>query len=165
MTEGQTDIGYDTGKKLWFLAFRTKNRWDLGMQFVQNANIKLKKVMADTVCWFDSQNQEVSHGRLRFYDDNDVSSHGLPIPEEVNISGKSEKLTFSKVVAKEITIKYVINGMMWEIDADGTKYLTRDLKGCMDCTFTSEPVRMKMHNTVFLHSTLVSIFGSNLSVS
>lgn len=161
---GQIDIGFDVTEKKWFVAFRTKNRWDKGVQYVENGNIILHNVNIDTYSYADQQNDKTSHGRFRFYSDNDVAAKGMPIPESIDIRGPKQSLEFTKVVGVDVMVKYILDGMMWEIQCDGKSYFTRDIKGCVSGTFSENPIRFKTDNVTFLHSELVTLFGTNLEI-
>jgi len=65
---GQFDLGFDTGKRLWFIQGAGPTRHMLSTIFVKDSNIDLDHVMIDCYAWAEPTNYKASHGRMRFYD-------------------------------------------------------------------------------------------------
>ncbi len=187
--KGQTDVGFNTARQCWFLEYMTPTRVFVGMDMCNpGPRIKLKKVPIDTYSWKHESNEQITHGRIRFYDGNEVDvRRSSVLADSITISGKKEETTFYKVAAKEISVKYNLPRMTWTIKADGTEYETNHIVGIVDFEMNAptiediveakkqgqeamakqrQKLRAEASNQVFLFSPMITIWGpTNLKTS
>src|SRR5262245_44698254 len=70
----QTDLGFNTVIRMWFVQFMDELRWILGSMHARG-EVRLKNVVFDGFTWPDP-NTRTSHGRFRFYEENKVHIDG-----------------------------------------------------------------------------------------
>ena len=133
------------------------------MIFVKNANVNLENVMCDGYGWGDVRTPEISHMRLRFYGGNKIEAHGEEsILDEINVKGPPNKFYFQEMFGNTVLIKAILPSMEWEIDVDGNKYITKDIKGYLTGTLMKNKLRFVLKNTRLLYSNLVTLVNPEL---
>ena len=161
----QFDLGFDTGKKLWFIEASGPTRWKDSTLYVKDANINLDHVMCDGYGWGDPRSPDISHMRLRFYGGNKIESHGEEsVLEEANITGPQNKFNFIEMKGNLVLIKAILPSMEWEIDVDGNKFITKDIKGPLSGTIMKNRLRFVLKNVRLLYSNLVTLIDPELNV-
>ena len=161
----QFDLGFDTGKKLWFIQGFNPTRWGNGMIQVRDANIELKNVLCDTYSYPDPRTDTISHGRIRFYGGNKIETIGdESVFNSVKITGSDNKFNFIEIQGKKVLLKYNLPSMDWEIDIDGTKLITKDIKGPFTGTLLKDKLRFVLKDVKILYSNLVTLIDPELEV-
>ncbi len=162
----QVDIGFDTRNYLWFLNFWSNTRWMRGSVYVHDGKIILDKVMLDTYAWNDITNDKTSHGRFRFYDNVkiDMPISEPPLCDYIKLTGKSDKLAFTKYEVKEAILKYKRATMEWEIKIGDTKLYTKDIKGMISGRIDDKPRLFIATDVTILHSWLVTLINCPLEI-
>jgi len=149
----QADIGFATDVRRWFITFFSTTRWIINT-FQVYKKLSLKNVTIDTYAWADTDKEDLSHGRFRFFGDTDIEiitdSNDI---SEVHLSSESN-VKFIKMNG-DLEIKYNIKSMDWTITIDGNGFVTKDIKGKLTGSMTVDPVR-------FIGSKKVNIYYSNL---
>lgn len=168
MDASHTDIGFETNKKQWFAEFKDKMRWISGYSMIKyEGTLFLKDVLFDTYQWNDPVNHDNSHGRMRVFGKPTRTSKGNEdVLDELIFIGTGDNTTikFEEVKADNIEIKYNLKDMTWTILADGRTFVTKDITGIISGNFTTNPIRFKSINCVFLHSWLITLFNLNLII-
>jgi len=161
----QFDIGFDTGKKLWFVQGCGATRHILSTMFVRDSNITLKNVMCDTYAWPEPNAEHISHGRLRFYGGNKIAAKGdEAVLSEITVNGNGDKWHFIELHGKNVIIKYNLPSMDWELDIDGTKLISKDIKGLLTGTIQKDKLRFELHDVHILYSNIVSLIDPELKI-
>jgi hypothetical protein len=161
---GQTDIGFETGKKLWYIESHTNNRQFLGVQLVKDSNIVLDKVIVDTYAWKHEKYQNASQGRLRFFDDRCTIEKSGSIADSVLVEGDSDFL-FAQLPHGDIELRFNLEDMDWTIAIDGQDYITRNIVGKVSGGLLKERKRFVMRSPrVVLYSKEVTLIEPNLGV-
>lgn len=163
--KGKFEIGFEVGLKKWFVQSWSKNRWNRGQIIVKDSCIKLDNVICDTYSWADSHNELLSHGRLRFYEGNDITiKQNEAIANSIHVEGK-DKLNFTKYHSKKALLKYNISSMSWTLILDDGKELeTCDIKGIINVEVTDEPIRAVLFDVEILYSWFVTLINCNLDI-
>jgi hypothetical protein len=161
----QTDIGFETVRKLWYIKSWTNNRQFLGVQMVRNSNIRLKNVIADTYAWAHEKYADASNGRLRFFDDPVTIVKTGAVADSIVVEGDSD-FVFTKLPAGDVEVKFNLLDMDWTITINGTDYVTRNFVGKMTGRMLNERKRfvIELPSSV-LHSKEVTIIDSNLGIA
>jgi hypothetical protein len=161
---GQTDIGFETGKKLWYIESFTDNRQFLGVQLVKDSNIRLDNVVVDTYAWKHEKYANASQGRLRFFDDRcTIAKHGS-IADSILVEGDSEFL-FTKLPHGDIEVKFNLEDMDWTITIEGVDYVTRNFVGRVNGRLLNERKRFVVTQPEsVLYSKDVTLINSNLRI-
>lgn len=165
----QTDIGFDTGKLLWFIMSFTDNRIFLGQQLVKDGNIKLDRVLCDSYAWGPNVNggesPTISHGRLRFSEGKVDIERSDAIAESIKITGMADKLQFMEFNPSIIRVQYNIPSMDWTLEMDGNKYVTMNLVGVLSGDLAKEKKRFVIEKPQsVLYSNAITIINSNLEI-
>jgi len=155
----QHDIGFNTGIMKWFVTSFSGNRSViLGQNHVDNSNIKLKDVMCNTYHWGDQQNQEISHGRLTFYDGNQINIKATGnLADSYNVTGSDRHFKFAKFKNKASILKYDLPNAVWHLMIDGNDFVTRNIVGIISGVpekkhiwFDVEPSDIYFNSTITL---------------
>ena len=159
----QFDLGFDTGKKLWFIEASGPTRWKNSTFYVKNANINFENVMCDGYGWGDPRSPDISHMRFRFYGGNKIETHGdESVLDELSVKGAPNKFYFQEMFGNLVLIKAVLPSMEWEIDIDGNKYITKDIKGPLTGTLMKNKLRFILKDVRLLYSNLVTLINPEL---
>src|SRR5262249_31145870 len=108
---GQTDIGFNTVIRMWFLQFMDELRWILGSIHARN-EVRLKNVVIDGFTWPDA-NARTSHGRFRFYEENKVHMEVQgTFAESIAVVGPDAKdVQFVEFKRVDAVVKYNLKTM------------------------------------------------------
>lgn len=161
----QTDIGFETVKKLWYIKSWTNNRQFLGVQMVYDANIQLRDVVADTYAWDHPKYENASNGRLRFFDDKvSIEKHGS-VADSILVEGNRD-FSFIELPLAEIELQFNLPDMDWILTIEGKSYITRNLVGRMTGKLIVTRKRFVIERpTSLLYSPDVTLINSNLGVA
>jgi hypothetical protein len=160
----QTDIGFDTGKELWYIRSLTDNRQFLGAQMVKNANIKLVDVIVDTYAWAHEKYANASQGRLRFFDDKCIIEKHGAIADSILVEGDSE-FAFVQLPFGDIEVKFNLPTMDWTITIHGQDYITRNFAGKVTGGLLTERKRFVIeHPRTVMYSKDITLINSNLGI-
>lgn len=165
----QTDIGFDTVKKLWFIQSFTDNRQFLGLQLIQDANLKLDKVLCDSYAWGANaqagESVTMSHGRLRFSEGKIDIDRTDAIAKAVTIKGENPVIQFMEMTPKKIIIQFNLPSMDWTLEMDGNKYITMNLVGILTGGLMKDKLRFIIESPKsVLYSNAITIINSNLQI-
>lgn len=165
----QTDIGFDTTKKLWFLQSFTDNRQFLGLQLVKDSNMTLDKVLCDTYAWpanpQTGESPTISHGRFRFSEGDIDIKRNDAIAQSIKITGLNPILQFMEFTPKKIIVQYNLPSMDWTLEMDGNKFVTMNLVGILTGTLMKEKLRFVIEEPdSVLYSNAITIINSNLKI-
>jgi hypothetical protein len=161
----QTDIGFETGKKLWYIESFTNTRQFLGVQLVEDSNIVLDNVDIDTYSWAHDKYSNASNGRLRFYDDTCTITKRGAIADSVYIKGSEDNFNFNKLPKGDIEVKYNLETFDWTLTIDGMDYITRNFNGKISGKLLKERKRFVISNPEsVLYSKGVTLIDSNLEI-
>lgn len=165
----QTDIGFDTGKKLWFIQSWTDNRIFLGLQLVKDSNIKLNNVLCDTYAWAPNtqagESATTSHGRFRFSEGDIEIKRDDAIAQSIKIKGLNDTLQLIEFNPNKIIVQYNLPSMDWTLDMDGNRFITMNLVGVLTGSLLKEKLRFVIENPKsVLYSSAITIINSNLMV-
>lgn len=161
----QTDIGFATDRKLWYVKSWTNNRQFLGVQMVKNSNITLKNVIADTYAWAHEKYADASNGRLRFFDDPVTIEKKGAIADSIVVEGDSD-FVFIQLPHGDIEVKFNLSDMDWTITIDGVDYVTRNFVGKMTGGMLNERKRFVISQPEsVLYSSDVTLINSNLGIA
>tara|TARA_R110000803_G_scaffold38624_1_gene83552 strand:- start:102 stop:596 length:495 start_codon:yes stop_codon:yes gene_type:complete len=153
----QADIGFDTRVKKWFIQFLGNTRWFLNIHVISK-NLELDNVIIDTYCWADTGDEQLTHGRFRFYENDtkikgNITSNNI---DDVFISSK-DKVKLIKFIGIP-TIWYNIKKMTWTIKIGKHELITRDIKGSLTGNISTEPrCFIGTKKVIIYHSELVSL--------
>jgi hypothetical protein len=160
----QTDIGFETARKLWYIESLTDNRQFLGVQLVKDSNIQLDNVIVDTYAWKHEKYSNASNGRLRFFDDPVTIVKTGAIADSIVVEGDSD-FVFTKLPAGDVEVKFNLESMDWTITIDGEDYVTRNFAGKISGGLINDRKRfvIKQPESV-LHSMEMTLINSNLEI-
>ena len=164
MDYNSCDVGFATDKRRWFVTFFSKTRWIRGAYEVAQ-KISLKNTTIDTYAWADQQNENLSHGRFRFYNVNtQIKGTVNGDVENIEVSGSNPKLKFRHLKGIP-TIWYSVKDMEWIIAINGEKLFTRDFKGNISGEFTKDPIRFVGNEEIdiYYHYT-ITLLDADLSI-
>lgn len=130
---------------------------------IKDNKLSLKDVLCDTYAFPD--NADVSHGRLRFYDGNQIETKGdSGYFGETNVTGSSpDPITFMEMQG-DFELKYNVKSMDWTISMKDSNYITRNVIGKLTGQFDDLPIRFKMKNARILYSTMITLINVNLEI-
>jgi hypothetical protein len=161
---GQTDIGFETGKKLWYIESFTNNRQFLGVQLVNDSNIKLNDVIVDTYAWKHEKYANASQGRLRFFDDRCTIEKQGSIADSILVEGDSD-FVFTQLPHGDIEVKFNLADMDWTITIDGVDYVTQNFAGKVTGGLLNDRKRFVIEQPrTVMYSKQITIINSNLGV-
>jgi len=165
----QTDIGYDTKKKKWYIESYTPNREFLGVQLVHDSNIKLESVIGDTYAWNPSPNEhtERSQGRMRFFDQDKCEIHKSgAVADSIKITGQYQ-LKFQEIKTEnDVAVFYNIPTMDWTLVIDGGKYVTQNMVFELTGELSEQRKNFIIKNPKsILYSPILTLLNSNLEVT
>ncbi len=156
---GQTDIGFNTGLKKWFIQGMNDSRHVLGQVHLKDSNITLKNVVCDTYAWADQQQDGLTHGRLRYYDGTKQEIQGTSaLAESVKIEGDMQPFKFVKLHGKAI-LKYNIQNLSWSLIIDGNEYITKNIVGKISGTTQKDKIRFLIDESDFLFNTYITLIN------
>ena len=159
----QTDIGFNTIIKMWFLQFMDELRWILGSMHVRQ-EVRLKNVVIDGFTWPDP-NARTSHGRFRFYEENKVHIKGQgTFADSIDVIGPDGgDVPFVEFQGVEAVVKYNLKTMDWTIIINGQRYVTRNLVGKITTRLLSkEPIVAVLERSNVLYSPIVTLVNCGL---
>jgi hypothetical protein len=159
----QTDIGFNTVVKMWFVQFMDELRWVLGSMHVRN-EVRLKNVVVDGFTWPDP-NARTSHGRFRFYDENRVATEGHgTFADSIAVTGPSpDAVSFVEFRNVEPIVKYNVKSMDWTIQIGDQKYVSKNLVGKISTrSMSKEPIVAVLEPCDVLHSSIVTLINCDL---
>jgi len=163
----QTDIGFDTQKKLWYIESQTDNRQNLGAQLVLDANINLQNVIVDTYAWKHDRELTSSHGRVRFFDNDQCTiNKKSAVADSIDIKGESSNFDFHNFgVGQDVILKFNLPTMDWTITIAGNDYITKNIAGNVNAKIRKDKLRfiIKRPKSV-LYSQVITIINSNLEI-
>jgi hypothetical protein len=159
----QTDVGFNTVIKMWFLQFMDELRWILGSMHVKN-ELRLKDVVIDGFTWPDS-NTRGSHGRFRFFEENKVAieGHGT-FADHIDVTGpSSEAIPFTEFKNVEPVVKYNLKTMDWTIIIGGQRYVSKNIVGKITTrSLSKEPIVAILEPCHILYSEIVTLINCGL---
>ena len=159
----QTDIGFNTVVKMWFVQFMDELRWVLGSMHVRN-EVRLKNVVVDGFTWPDP-NTRMSHGRFRFYDENKVASEGHgTFADSIEVTGPSrDAVSFLELRNVEPTVKYNVKTMDWTLLIGDQRYVSKNIVGKISTkTMSKEPIVAVLEPCDILYSSIVTLVNCDL---
>jgi len=159
----QTDIGFNTVVKMWFVQFMDELRWILGSMHVRN-EVRLRNVVVDGFTWPDP-NARTSHGRFRFYEENKVSSEGHgTFADAIDITGPDRAaVPFVEFRNVAPIVKYNIKTMDWTIVIDGQPYVSKNIVGKITTrSMSKEPIVAELEPSDVLYSHIVTLINCGL---
>jgi hypothetical protein len=161
----QTDIGFETAKKLWYIKSFTNNRQFLGVQLVYDSNIKLDNVKIDTYAWAHEKYPEASNGRLRFFDDKvSIEKHGS-VADSILVEGETD-FTFTALPLAEIELQFNLPEMDWILTIGDKSVITRNLVGRLTGRLINDRKRFIIKQPEsLLYSPEVTLINSNLRIA
>jgi len=130
----------------------------IGMNTINESNLKLENVMCNTYHWGDQQNPAISHGRLTFFDGNqhDIKQTGNLV-DSYNVKGLEKHFKFAIFKNKAAVIKYDLQNAVWFIKIDGNDYVTKNIVGIISGVteknhvwFDIEPSNIYFNSTITL---------------
>lgn len=160
---GQTDVGFNTIIKMWFLQFMDELRWILGSLHVRR-ELRLKNVIVDGFTWPDL-NARTSHGRFRFYEENKVVTEGHgTFADTIDVTGpEGDAIPFREFRNVEVTVKYNLKTMDWSIMIGDEVFASKNLVGKITSkSFSKEPIICVLEPCDVLHSHIVTLINCGL---
>jgi len=160
----QTDIGFDTGRKLWYIESSTDNRQFMGVQLVHDSNIKLDNVIIDSYAWRHEKYPDASQGRIRFFDDTcTISKHGS-VADSILVEGDKD-YTLKKLPEGNVYIRFNLPTMDWTLKVQDKEYVTRNFSGKIDGELLKNTKRFMIFNPKsVLYSKEITLINSNLEI-
>jgi hypothetical protein len=164
----QTDIGYDTKKKLWYIESYTPNREFLGVQLVHDANLKLENVIGDTYAWNPNPNEatKISQGRLRFFDQDKCEIHKRgAVADSIKVTGQY-KLNFQEVKTEgDVAVFFNLESMNWSLMIGDGRYTTQNMVFEMTGELSEQRKNFIIKNPKsILYSPILTLVNSNLEI-
>jgi hypothetical protein len=159
----QTDVGFNTIIKMWFLQFMDELRWILGSMHVSK-ELRLKNVIVDGFTWPD-QNARTSHGRFRFYEENKVvmEGHGT-FADNIDVIGpEAGDIQFVEFKNVEPVVKYNLKTMDWSIFIGSQRYVSKNIVGKISTKqLSKEPIVAALEPCHILYSGIVTLINCGL---
>jgi hypothetical protein len=159
----QTDVGFNTIIRMWFLQFMDELRWILGSMHCRN-ELQLKNVVVDGFTWPD-QNARTSHGRFRFYEENKVNieGHGTHA-DRIDVTGpNAEPIPFTEFKDVEPVVKYNLKTMDWSIIIGNQRYTSKNIVGKITTrSMSKEPIVAILEPCTILYSEIVTLINCGL---
>ena len=160
----QHDIGFNTGIMKWFVTSFSGNRSViLGQNHIENSNLKLKDVMCNTYHWGDQQNPEISHGRLTFYDGNQIEIKATGnLADSYTVTGTDRHFKFTKFMNKSAILKYDLKNAVWKIKIDGNEFITRNIVGLITGVVEKKHVWFDIEPSNIYFSSIITLINPEL---
>ena len=159
----QTDIGFNTVIRMWFLQFMDELRWILGNMHVRH-EVRLKNVVIDGFTWPDS-NARTSHGRFRFYEENKVQMEVQgTYADSIDVVGPNERdVQFVEFNGVNAVVKYNVKTMDWTIIINDQRYVSKNIIGKITTvSLSKEPIVAILERSNILHSQIVTLINCGL---
>jgi len=157
LTWQQADLGFVVQSKQWFISFLKRNRWYSKQQMLSD-KVKLENVLIDTYSYADQQQQDVSHGRFRIYNqDNKITgNYNGDEVKDTCIQGTKENKFKRYIGTPEIW--YDIKNFEWKIKIDGVILTTKNIQGKFNGDLISNPINFVSNKKITVnHSFLTSL--------
>lgn len=159
----QTDIGFNTVIRMWFLQFMDELRWILGSMHVRH-EMRLKNVIIDGFTWPDA-NARTSHGRFRFYEENKVHIEGQgTFADSIDVIGPDGKdVPFFEFKSVDAVAKYNLKTMDWTIIINNQHYVSKNIIGKITTvSLSKEPIVAILERSNILYSPIVTLINCGL---
>jgi hypothetical protein len=159
----QSDIGYNTVVRMWFVQFMDELRWILGSMHVRN-EVRLKNVVVDGFTWPDP-NTRTSHGRFRFYEENKVATEGHgTFADAIDITGPDPgAVSFVEFRGVQPIVKYNVKTMDWTIVIGEQRLVSKNIVGKITTrSMSKDPIVAVLEPCDILYSGIITLFNCGL---
>jgi len=159
----QTDIGFNTVIRMWFLQFMDELRWILGSMHVRN-ELRLENVVIDGFTWPDP-NARTSHGRFRFYGENKVASEGHgTFADSIKVTGPDNSpVSFAEFKKVDAVVKYNVMSMDWSVFIGDQRYTTKNIVGKVTTkSMSKDPIIAVLEPSDILYSNVITLINCGL---
>ena len=157
----QHDIGFNTGLKKWFIQDYSGNRsLMVGQKHFKDSDIQIKNTMCNTTMWGDSQQPNISHGRLTFYDGNkQVINQQGNLADSIRITGSNDFFKFTKFEGTKSVLKYDVANGIWKIEIEGNQFLTKHVTGLITGKCFKEHIWFDIEPSTIYFNTFITLYN------